>query len=487
MTKLTVALLAATALTGLVATAARAQEPAPAAEAPLPPETPLTPEEAAAQVEFLKAQVEALQSQVQALTKSVAANAPNFSGGAARLSNSAGFNFKVRGRLHYDTGFVTNPDDRVATKNLGFNSRIRRARIGAQGAFPGGFSYVTEFDFANSAVGYADLFLSYKAKPESPLTFTIGHHYPFQGLEQITSSNFVTTMERAQFTEAFGYSRRLGGSVNYASGDFRLDFGLFGDTINAGLDNDDWQAAVRATYAPEALGGRLHLGANYQYRQFQTNTLNFQYRVRPGTQITDIRFVDTGAIAADGDQIFGLEAAYIAGPLHFAAEAQYNKVDGISPTEVLTGGDTTAGAVRLVRNPSFLGAYAEVGYFLTADDTRGYSAGRFDRVRPKNGFDKGGPGAVQLNGRVDYIDLKDRVGGAGAGIVNGQLNGGEAWLYSANVIWTPIDYVRFLLQYSHQSVEGGPRAAAIVPGSTRPLTDRKYGVDFIGLRSQFDF
>lgn len=502
-TSFAAALLAATAL----AAPAYAQEPAPAAvEEPLPPEAPLSPEDAAAQVEFLKAQVEALQSQVQALTKSVASNAPSFSGGAPRLSNSAGFNFKVRGRLHYDAGYVTNPNDAVATKNLGFNSRVRRARIGAQGAFPGGFNYVLEFDLANASVGYADLYLAYKPTPESPFTFTVGHHYPFLGLEQITSSNFVTTIERAQFTEAFGYGRRLGASVNYASGDLRLDVGVFNDTINAGLDNDDWTASTRLTYAPQALGGRLHFGANYQYRKFQTNTQNFQYRVRPGTQVTDIRFADTGTLAAEGDQIFGLEAAGIFGPLHVAVEGAYNKVDALRPGNVFTDGDTAqvAGGTTLFANkdPSFFGAYAEVGYFLTEGDTRGYSGGKFDRVRPKNGFDKGGPGAIQINGRIDYLDLTDGTNGGvsrtnsatgtvtnltPSQFVNGELNGGEQWLYSANLIWTPIDYIRFLLQYSHASVEGGPRAAAIRPLSTAPRSERKYGVDFIGVRSQFDF
>jgi phosphate-selective porin OprO/OprP len=504
-TKWTAAILATTALSAWAFTSVAAQE-APAAE--IAAEAPPTAEEAAAQLEFLKAQVQAMQEQIEAIKKTTAENAPTYAA-APRFGNTIqdyrfpndsskrlpGFQFKVRGRLHLDAGYVENPDDRVATKNLGYGYRVRRARLGVQGTFPGGFSYVSEVDFANAAVSFADLFLSWKSVPESKFTITAGQHYPFQGLEQITSSNFVTTIERAQFVEAFGYARRLGLSANYTDGDFRLDVGAFSDTINAGLDNDDWQFAARATYSPETFGGRLHLGANYQYRQFQTNTQNFQYRVRPGSQLTDIRFVDTGSIAADGDQIFGLEAAFIKGPFHVAAEAQYNKVDSFRPGTVFTNGDTAAGGTLLAGDPNFFGAYAEVGFFLTggsdgAPDTRGYSAGRFDRVRPKNGFDKGGIGAVQINARADYLDLSDRIattGTTGQQIIAGELNGGESWIYSANVIWTPIEYVRFVLQYSHQAIEGGPRAAAIKPFDTNLATERKYSVDFIGLRSQFDF
>lgn len=493
-----------------------------------------TAEDTASQVEFLQAQVEAMQAQLDALKKQAAENAPNYRA-APQFGNKVqdprypndpsktlpGFTFKVRGRLHYDTGFVSNPEDRVNTKNLGFNSRFRRVRLGAQGTFPGGFGYTVEADFANNSVALTDAFLTYNA-PDSPFTFTLGQHYPHQGLDQITSSNFVTTLERAQFTDAFGYSRRLGASVNFVSGNFRLDAGIFGDTVNAGLDNDDWQAAVRAVYSQEAFGGRIHLGANYQYRQFQSNTQNFQYRARPGSQLTDIRFVDTGTLAADGDQIFGVEAAGIFGPLHFAAEAQYNKVNTYNRTATFTNGDAAvvggSGTSTLFpdQDPDFFGAYAEIGYFLTSGDTRGYSAGRFDRVRPKNGFDKGGIGAVQINGRVDYIDLKDRVGGgisrtsnavttanvatgavttanvtststSPSSIVAGVLNGGEQWLYSANLIWTPIDYIRFVLQYSHAEVKGGPRATTIVPASTERATERSYGVDVVAFRAQFDF
>ena len=535
-TKWTAAVLATTALTAFAFTSLAAQD-APVAVAE---EVALSPEEAAAQLEFLKAQVQAMQEQLEILKKATADNAPTFAA-APRFGNTIqdyrtpadsskrlpGFQFKVRGRLHLDAGYVENPDDRVVTKNLGFQYRVRRARLGVQGTFPGGFSYVSEVDFNNNAVAFTDLFLSWKSAPESKFTLTAGQHYPFQGLEQITSSNFVTTLERAQFVEAFGYSRRLGLSANYTNADFRLDLGVFTDAINAGLDNDDWQAAVRATYSPETFGGRLHLGANYQYRKFQTNTQNFQYRVRPGTTLTDIRFVDSGTIAAKGDQIFGVEAAFIKGPFHFAAEAQYADVNSINGSKAFTNGDTAQVPLGTTLfpndDPGFFGAYAEVGFFLTrgsdgTPDTRGYSAGRFDRVRPKNGFDKGGIGAIQINGRVDYLDLKDRTNGGvsrtqstvvtnnpitniattttptttnmtPSQFVNGELNGGESFLYSANLIWTPIDYVRFVLQYSHQTIEGGPRAGAIRPTAidARILSERKYSVDFIGLRSQFDF
>src|SRR5688572_17011512 len=51
--------------------------------------------------------------------------------GAPEISGDNGWKFKLRGRLQYDVGYVENPNDAVATKNLGFNSRARRLRLGA--------------------------------------------------------------------------------------------------------------------------------------------------------------------------------------------------------------------------------------------------------------------------------------------------------------------------------------------------------------------
>ncbi len=37
----------------------------------------------------------------------------------------------------------------IVTRNLGFNTRARRIRLGAEGTIPGGFGYKCEMDFAN--------------------------------------------------------------------------------------------------------------------------------------------------------------------------------------------------------------------------------------------------------------------------------------------------------------------------------------------------
>jgi hypothetical protein len=47
--------------------------------------------------------------------------------------------------------------------------------------------------------------------------------------------------------------------------------------------------------------------------------------------------------------------------------------------------------------------------------------------------------------------------------------------------------MRFYLQYARAGIEGGPQAAAVESGSTRPLDKRSYNVDVVTARAQIDF
>ena len=268
-------------------------------------------EEAAANSEFLKAQVDSLQAQLTDVKAQTAANAPIW-GGAPQWKGS-GFSFKPTGELQYDAGYTSNPNRSINTTSLGFNNRARRLLVGANGDLPGDFKYSFQFNFANGIVDYEDLVLSYEPKGK-PWNVTIGYFYPYNTLDNLTSNRFVSVVERAQMTDAFGEGRRLGIGLGYVSGDFRLNGGFFANSINGGtgstptFDNDDYQISARLLYAPQAFGGQLHFAAAAQYRHYKKSSLGIRDRSRPFTQTTDFRFVDTGTIAGKSDRIFGVEA-----------------------------------------------------------------------------------------------------------------------------------------------------------------------------------
>jgi len=478
-------LLLATASLFAFGSAAQAQDaPADTAEAPV--ETAETTTDTQAEMEFLKAQIDALQAQVEQLAGRVTKAEPSWKGAPQWQDKEAGWAFKVRGRLMYDMGYVSNPGITPAqsTGQLGFNSRVRRARLGVEGSLPGGFSYKGEADFASNAVSWADVFLEYKPGT-SPFSVRVGHFESFQSLEQITSSRHITFMERAQMNDAFGHARRLGIAIGYDKGDWLYRAGWFNDTINSDLNNDEWLFGTRLVYAPKMGANQLHFGLNYQHRVYSESGLAFRYRARPFLQTTGLRFADTNSFAAKGDDVFGVEAAGVFGSLHVAAEGQYVKPEAYASTKVFTGNETPGTTNRLADDPSFYSFYVEAGYWLTGE-TRGYKKGEWDRTKVLNGFDKGGFGAVGINLRYDYLDLNDatlRVGGVGTSAARGGTQTG----YLASIIWQPIDYVRITAQYAHSEVEGGPFASTIKPTSTAPVYKRGYGIDTFGMRFAYDF
>lgn len=491
------------------ASAAQAQEAAPTADEAV--EVAEEKPDAAAEMEFLKAQVEALQAQVEALSTRQAKAEPSWKGAPQWASD--GFSFKLRGRMMYDTAYIDSPFSAVPNKNLGFNSRIRRLRLGVEGKLPGDFGYKFEADFANSSVGFGDVIMTYEPKGK-PWSITVGNHETMNGLEQISSSRFVSFIERNQFNDAFGNTRRLGLSFGLANSanTMRFNAGLFtAHSIDSSLDNDGYILAARGVFAPQALGGQLHFGANYQYRHFQSNnganasvssgapSTNqlARYRARPFLQTTGERFVDTGNFAAEGDQIMGLEAAGIFGPLHVAGELQYAKVNAYGPGDFEPGLDAFTGTSVIFPNgdPSFISYYGEVGYFITGE-TRGYKNGTWDRTKVLNPFDKGGWGALQVNLRYDYLDLdSSKLKAANSytiatGVIaasNSLSRGGKQTGYQLGLTWIPTDYVRFIAQYIRTEVKGGPAAALAKPTSTKPVDQRTYGFDSVAVRAQFDF
>ncbi|HET9413990.1 MAG TPA: porin, partial [Pseudolabrys sp.] len=441
----------------------------------------------------------------------------------------------VRGRLQYDVGYVSNPDDNpnggLNTRNLGFNTRARRIRLGAEGTIPGGIGYKCEMDFASGTVGFGDCLLSY-TPTNSPFNVAIGNQETNNGLEQISSSRWSSFVERAAFDDAFVNTRRLGINLGYVSKDnvFRLNAGLWaGHSIDSTLDDDSWIFGSRAVYAPLMGGNQLHFGINYQHREFQSNNNQSasgssgrastnqvaRYRARPYSQLTDVRFVDTGNFAAKSDDIIGLEAAGIFKSLHIAAEGQYLKTHvGYDPGDIIPVGDldqfvfnSPSGCsgsacidpvyVLPDGNPSFWGGYIEAGYFLTGE-TRGYKNGAWDRTKVLKPFSKGGFGAIQINGRLDYLDLDTgklheatnnnfRTGAFSA--TNNYTRGGKQLGLQAGLTWIPEDYLRVLLNYSHAFVTGGPFADEVTGVSTSDpdAADEDYGVDVVQARFQVDF
>ena len=364
---------------------------------------------------------------------------------APELKGDGGWTFKPRGRINVDTGLVSAPDATGA--NSGFDAEARRIRLGVSGKIPGGFGYKVEADFAEDDVALTDAILTYK---DGGLTLTAGQHNNFQSLEELSSSLHTSFIERAAFTDAFGFERRLGVSAQYAKDALLIQGGVFSDN-SADLPGSEWSLDGRIVYAPKAGDAQLHFGASVHHNMLGDDA-QVRYRVRPLVHFTDNRFINTGRFSAVSETGYGLEAAVISGRFHASAEGyvqSVNRPDGLE-------------------DPSFKAASLEAGLFLTAGDTRGYKGGTFNRVKPAKPVGEGGFGALQANVRFDYLDLND------AGILGGKQSG-----YHASLVWTMTDYTRLLLNYALLSYVDATFPAA---GG-----DTSYNVSVVGVRAQVDF
>jgi phosphate-selective porin OprO/OprP len=369
--------------------------------------------------------------------------------GAPEIKGEDGWSFKPRGRILYDAGTVNAPDS-IVDAGLGFASEARRIRLGASGSIPGGFGYKVEADFAGNDVELTDAHFTYE---DGGLTVTLGQHNNFQGLEELSSSNDTSFIERAAYTDAFGFERRVGISAQYGVSDLLFQAGLF--TSNIGdLNNDENNSIgfdLRAVAMPKFGDVQTHFGASYHYRDLGDAIGSRLYRQRPAVHFTDTRFIDTGNIgSAESESSYGLEAALISGRFHAAAESHWLKLN--------RSGN--------LADPTFFGSSVEAGLFLT-DDTRGYKEGVFKGVKVSNPVGQGGLGAWQVNARYDRLDL-----------VDGGFTGGTQNAYQASLIWTPIDYVRFMLSYAKLDYKN---AAILAAGSG------DYSVDSFAGRFQLSF
>ncbi len=379
-----------------------------------------------------------------AQTAAPAATAP-----APAPAPSPDFTIRQRGRLHVDIGSVSGPaglDTSVASRGV----EVRRLRFGVEGDLPGAFDYRVDADFSGDTVEFVDAWVRYRA---GPVSVTVGQHNGFQSLEELTSSNDASFVERAAFTDAFGFERRLGIGVEYAKDGLVAQAGVYGDTLLDISDGEDTAYSVsgRLAYGPRFGTTQLHFGVHGSYRDLGEAGRNVRYRQRPFTHVIDRRYVATPNLLSSEETQYGAEIALLRGRFHAQGEVHWASLDRL-----------TVGAA----DPTFFGGAAEAGVFLTNDGRR-YRNGIFRGVDVRRPVTEGGLGAVQIVARYDWLDLTD------AGVAGGRQAG-----YMAGITWWPVSEVRFMLNYARLDYRGAAVAAA---------GNRDYSVDAVSGRFQVVF
>ena len=116
---------------------------------------------------------------------------------ADKAKVSSKFSVTPRGRLEVDAAmFDQNAASRAQVDEAENGVELRRARLGIKGEGFGVIDYVIEMDFAASKHAFRDVYLTIKELPYLQ-NVRIGHFKEPFGLEQLTSGNYTTFMERS--------------------------------------------------------------------------------------------------------------------------------------------------------------------------------------------------------------------------------------------------------------------------------------------------
>lgn len=336
-------------------------------------------------------------------------------------SKDGRFRLKPTARLHVDAALFD--EDSTPLKD---GAEVRRARLGATLTLFRDFTLKYQYDFVDEG---RVLDASFTYEGFDPLEIKIGQFKEPFSLEESTSSNNITFMERALPNEfASGYNAGI--EVATSGTNWSAAGGVFGDRVIKdvfGAGDEDLSVTGRLTYAPLHGEQRVaHFGVGASRRDVDEGG-GVRFATDPESAVADVNLVSTGSIR-DVDEYYvgGLELAFVRGPVSIQGEFIHSVLDRHGGR-----GDL-----------DFSGGYAYVSWFVTGE-VRPYSIkrGNFGRIEPNRGS-----GAFELALRYSILDLND-----------GPVTGGTEQNATLGVNWYCGRNVRLMTNLMHAQTdsEGG--------------------------------
>ena len=427
--------------------------------------------------------------------------------GAPRATDAEGDMFKVRGRILLDALNEDVDREGGAGRVPNYNARELRARqlyIGVEGQIGTKFAYKLEGGWRNGTnPTWDDAVIEYKATKETSILFG---NQKAAGLENLTSTRFTDFMDRGVYSDAMQLDYVIAIEAVKTGPNYSIWAALQGNSINSadvtngayGSTSADERTGVsfRATYSPILTADtKSHIGAwaRYRARGGETgfnyganNDSNFQNEVNSATAQS---LLGTGGVGNSDVTIAG-EAMFEHRNFEIQGEAGAIFVDRISSAKSATlggGNDFTI--------PT---AYVSGSWFMTGEMKNYNVNGQFGRVKVLNPVDKGGKGAFQLVGRLDYVDFSDmksngsslagQVGLANAAVPT--LGIGTAGKWEGATIglnWYPISYVRFMANYTYGDIDNRRFNVPASTGGANVASQNDAKVNLFQLRAQLDY
>lgn len=287
-------------------------------------------------------------------------------------------NFGIRGRFHFD-GFAGIDKDDVDGFGNGFNNR--RARLGMDGSLTEDWDARIEVDFSEAGVSPNDFRV--RRSFANGGRMWLGQFKVPQGLNELTSSNSITFVERTTISNIITDSRRMGVAYEWSRSQTGVKGMFYGRSIGDDVTGDSpLGGALRGVFAPQIGGGTLHLGASVAYEDVNDENI-LSYSDRPEARGTNGGNALIGAEINGVESTFktGVELAYIRGPFSIEGEYLQANIDRDNAD-----------------NPTISGYHIQSSYVLNGGN-RSYSTGGFGGVN--------GAGVWEIAARYSHADLND--------------------------------------------------------------------------------
>ncbi len=349
------------------------------------------------------------------------------------------FTMKTGGRIYLDAVHYFKDKNNLGNTGLG----LRTIQLNVSGRLTQDWRY--QFSLAGftnggrvdtSGVQLDDAYFRYLGF--DPIVLTIGQHTEPFSLEQRTSSLNITFMERA-LPNAFapgstlGISAAMGGEKWFATGGiYSLQLSEYKDQGSLG-DGFTGYVAFTPFRNDDA---EIHLGGSFSYRSVARDNDVF-FRYRPESGITDVRYVNTGAVGGAEALIrWGVDMVGVAGP--FSIQGEY-----IGTDVARDDGFNDVG---------FHGWYVFLSWFPTGEHRNYLKNGVIGGIHPIRKY-----GAIELAVRFSGIDLTDK-----------DIKGGSEQNVTVGVNWYIHPQLRIMLNYIHVNADRYANDNGAVKGKDSP-------------------
>ena len=357
-----------------------------------------------------------------------------WSNGLKAESKNGEFKLKMGGRIQNDMMMISQDDSLNSHFDAQNGVEFRRARLYTSGTLYKNVEFKLQVDFAGGVAIIKDAYLQLSKIPIVG-NLKVGNFKEPSGLAMLTSSNFLTFMERP-LGNSFDNDRNIGAMIYNQHFDQRLSWyaGYFYPTDNTGkYQGNKYNLVFRLAGLPYYNVDEgykvLHIGASYAY-QFHDNT-EIKYGVRPEAHLAP-KYLTLNVDELKSATDINGELIFIFNSLTLEGEFTY---------ESLAKGNNSTLSNDIYNIFAYAGS---ISWFITGEH-KNYVKSKtyFDKVNPNKNFGKdGGAGAFEIALRYSSINLDDA-----------DLNGGKMSDITAGLNWYLNPGTKVALNYIYSDVK----------------------------------